>query len=211
MIHDSVILQSTVSTEPSRRERRKLEVRNRILTSAVELFDANGVQTTTVAEICERADVAQKTFFNHFPARRALLREIAEDGLSTLLEDIEAARKQPGSTRDRLLHFFSQVAENAENAGAMRRELLTEIIHAAHESASESEQARLLHDAFGAIVRDGVAAGDVGLRHDEDTLTELLIGAFYVLMLNFANLEGYPLRERATATARLLGDALTAT
>ena len=70
--------------------------------------------------------------------------------------------------------------------------------------------ARLLHDAFGAIVRDGVAAGDVGHRHDEDTLTELLIGAFYVLMLNWANLENYPLRERALATARLLGDALTA-
>ncbi len=208
MIHDPVILQSTVST--SRRERRKLEVRNRILASAVELFDADGVGATTVAEICERADVAQKTFFNHFPARQALLREIAQEALGHLLEDIEAARKQPGSTRDRLLHFFSKVAENAETAGTMRRELLTEIIHAAHESGSESEQARLLHDAFGAIVRDGVAAGDVGHRHDEDTLTELLIGAFYVLMLNWANLENYPLRERALATARLLGDALTA-
>ena len=205
-------MQSTVSTSPapSRRERRKLELRNRILASAVELFDAKGVQHTTVAEICERADVAQKTFFNHFPARQALLREIAQQALGRLLEDIEAARKQPGSTRDRVLHFFSQVAENAETAGTMGRELLTEIIHVAHESGSESEQARLLHDAFGAIVRDGVATGDVARRHGEDTLTELLMGAFYVLMLNWANLEEYPLRERALATARLLGDALTA-
>ncbi len=51
----------------SRRERRKLEVRNRILEASTTLFEAKGLEATTVVEICERADVAHKIFFNHFP------------------------------------------------------------------------------------------------------------------------------------------------
>ena len=50
----------------SRRERRKQEVRSRILEAANELFPIDGFQETRVDDICERADVAHKTFFNHF-------------------------------------------------------------------------------------------------------------------------------------------------
>lgn len=92
----------------------------------------------------------------------------------------------------------------------MQRELLTEIIHVAHDAGTEPEQARKLHTAFGALVRDGIAAGDVTRRHDPNILTEMIMGAFYVLMFNWANLEDYPLRRHAMAAARFLGDALSA-
>ena len=38
----------------------------------------------------------------------------------------------------------------------------------------------------------------------------MIIGAFYVLMFDWANLESYPLRQRALAAARFLGDAIAA-
>ena len=198
------------SGEPSRRERRKQEVRDRILEAGVALFEERGIEATRVAEICERADVANKTFFNHFSTKPQLLEEIAHRGLEQLFCDIENARKQPGSTRGRIRHFFEHLAANAEEAGPMHRELLTEIIHiASRETRSGSEQARRVHDAFGAIVQDGAAIGDLRPGQDPETLTEMLMGAFYALMFNRANLEGYPLRERALAMARFLGDAMT--
>ena len=193
----------------TRRERRKLEVRNRILESSVALFEQRGPHQTTVAEICERADVAQKTFFNHFPAKQHVLRAIAEESLEELLVDIEEVRKQPVSTRERIERFFTRVVDNAEAAGPMQRELLTELIHAAHESGSEARQARRLGAAFEALVREGAANGDLTPDHDLQTLTEMVQGAFYVLMFNWANLEGYPLRTQALAAARFLGDAMT--
>jgi AcrR family transcriptional regulator len=193
----------------SRRERRKLEVHSRILQASVELFETRGVEATKVIDIAERADVAHKTFFNHFASKRDLLREIAALGLEQLLVDIETARKQPTSTRERIYHFFEKLAANADESGPMHRELLTEIVHAAHETGNEPEQARKLHDAFGAIVSDGVALGDLSDRHSPETLTEMLMGAFYVLMFNWANLADYPLRERALATARFLADSMT--
>ena len=59
----------------SRRERRKREVHDRILEAAVERFEQSGFEGTKVDEICEAADVAQKTFFNHFPTKQHLFRE----------------------------------------------------------------------------------------------------------------------------------------
>ena len=194
----------------SRRERRKLEVRRRILDAAEALFDARGVTATRVAQICERADVAEKTFFNHFASKQDLLHELAAGALGRLLADIEQARKRPGTTRERLIAFFGCIADHTEEAGPMHRELLTEIIHVAHEARTEREQVRVLKDAFGALVSDGIAAGDLTRRHAPETLTDMILGAFYVLMFNWAHLEGYGLRRHALAAARFLGDAMAA-
>jgi hypothetical protein len=100
------------------------------------------------------------------------------------------------------------VAERAVSATPTHRELLTEIIHAIHESGSEPDQARRLHAAFGALVADGLAAGDVTTRHPPETLTEMIMGAYYALMFNWANLDAYPIHERARAAACFLADAL---
>ena len=195
--------------ELSRRERRKLEVRNRILEASVELIEANGVEATKVVEICERADVAHKTFFNHFASKQHLLSEIAQHRLNELLANIEQARKQPTSTRGRIQHFFENLARNVDAAGPMHRELTNEIVRIIHEAGNEPEQARKLHDAFESIVREGAASGDLTDRHSSETLTEMLMGAFYVLMLNWANLDDYPLRDRALEVARFLAESMT--
>jgi AcrR family transcriptional regulator len=194
--------------ELGRRARRKLELRARIVDAAVDLFDQKGVEATQVQEICLQADVARKTFFNYFPSKRHLLREIAQVGVDQLLADIESARKQPTCSRDRILYFFERLAENADDAGPMHRELLTEMVHTAHEAGTEGEQARQLHDAFGSLIRDGHALGDLSTAHASDTLTEMLMGGFYVLMFNWANLDAYPLRAQALATGAFLADAM---
>jgi AcrR family transcriptional regulator len=197
--------------ELGRRERRKLEVRHRILLAAAELFAERGLRRTKVTEICERADVAEKTFFNHFPSRQHVVRALAEEAMRTLLADIEAIRKEPGSTRDRLRRFFEQLAENLEAWGPMHRELVTEFVHLAHTTRTEGKKARQLADAFGALIRDGRIQGDVTRRHSEATLTEMVLGAFYALMFSWANLEAYPFRKQALAAARFLGDATART
>jgi len=102
------------------------------------------------------------------------------------------------------------VAERASEAGAMRPELVHEIIRTTHASEAHGEgEARKLHDAFAAIVRDGLAAGEVTRDHDEETLVEMLLGAYYAVMLSWTNFDGYPLRERARAAGRFLAEAIT--
>jgi len=198
----------SIATASPRRERRRLEVHNRILESALDLFNSQGVAATTVAQICERADVAQKTFFNHFPAKQEMLRELALQAIETLSGDIAETSRQTVSTRERIGTFFERIVDNIESAGPMHRELVVDLIDATHHSGSEGEQQRVLYEAFADVIRTGRAKGDVVGGHSIESQAELVLGAFYVLMFNWAHIDGYPLRRRARAAARLLADVL---
>ncbi|MCP5059376.1 MAG: TetR/AcrR family transcriptional regulator, partial [bacterium] len=185
----------------NRRERRKRELHGRILEVAAALFEGQGFHETKVADICVQADIAHKTFFNHFPTKLDLLREIAHDGVEQLVLDIEDIRKAERGTPERIHRFFDTVAEQIAEAGPGNRELLTQAVHLISGDAAErSDQVRRLRAAFTAIVEDGIARGDVTRRHDVESLTELIIGAYYVLIFNYANLDDFPVRERARAT-----------
>jgi AcrR family transcriptional regulator len=152
--------------ELSRRERRKLEMHSRILDTARELISEQGFQETRVADVCERADIAQKTFFNHFPTKLDLLREIAHAGIEQLMFEIEDIRKADLGTPERIHRFFDTVAAHITEAGPKNRELLVELVHLISGDAAErSEQVRRLHAAFLGIVEDGLALGDVTRRH----------------------------------------------
>jgi len=194
----------------TRRERRKLEVRQRIVEASRALFETQGIEATTVVGICERADVAEKTFFNHFASKKQLLQAFAVDGLNQLLAWIEEAGKGPGTFGEKIECFFMRLVDEVEKRGPMHRELLAEIVAVAHEARDETRQARLLHDAFSALVRDGSLRGDIDASHDVETITELLMGAYYTLTFNWAYLPDYPVRDRAHATVRFLAGSTAA-
>lgn len=59
--------------EPTRRERKKEQLRETLLTVALELFTEKGFRATTVEDIAEEADVAPRTFFRYFATKTSLL------------------------------------------------------------------------------------------------------------------------------------------
>ena len=79
----------------NRAERRKNELRERILAAAFELFLSQGVSATRIDEICERADIASRTFFNHFPTRQDMVRALAESRLVNLHDVVFARSDEP--------------------------------------------------------------------------------------------------------------------
>jgi AcrR family transcriptional regulator len=58
----------------------------RLVVAAVELFNEQGYDATTVAQITERAGVTKSTFFRHFSDKRELL-VAGQETLSRLLAD----------------------------------------------------------------------------------------------------------------------------
>jgi AcrR family transcriptional regulator len=193
-----------------RRERRVREVHDRIVSAAMERFATYGVEAVRVDEICQAADIAQKTFFNHFPTKQHLLREIAEGFVETLQAILDAARSEGGTTAQQLERFFSLVATEVERGGPMHRTFVMEVIRLVHDTPPNVEQSRRLHDAFGVLLRDGVRRGDATTAYPVPVLSEVVVGTFITLMLNWLGIENYPFRARATAMARFLADALRA-
>lgn len=66
----------------SRRERKKLEIRARILETAIELFSQRGLEAVTVEEVAEAADIGKGTIYNYFSTK--------EDIVVAFMTDLEA-------------------------------------------------------------------------------------------------------------------------
>jgi AcrR family transcriptional regulator len=84
-----------IEQELSLRERKKRETRQRILGAAVELFQNQGFDQTPVDEIAAQANVSRGTFFNYFPNKESLLREIAVQEFEQLQELAKDDRTNP--------------------------------------------------------------------------------------------------------------------
>jgi AcrR family transcriptional regulator len=69
----------------------KIELtRERLLAAAIELFDAQGYDATSAAQIAAKAGVSQMTFFRYFPTKESLL---VADPYDPVIGD--AVRDQP--------------------------------------------------------------------------------------------------------------------
>jgi AcrR family transcriptional regulator len=197
----------STSLASSRYERRRRETADRILEAAGALFGERGVEATTVADICARADVAHQTFFNHFPSKRDVVRELARIGHEFFLEAVETAAREGRSTGERLARLFSSIHEAAATAGPMHQDLVSETVHEAL-AVREGERERAIHLAVERLVRRGRAEGDVSRDHAVEDQAALIFGGFSQLMFEWAHRRGFPIAERSLRMARLLADAL---
>ncbi len=190
-----------------RRERRRLEMRSRILEAALGLFREAGFGTTTVTEICTAADIAYGTFFNHFPTKHDLLRTLVEEMQTNLALHVEELSKGAGSMSEKLGSLFQLFAGEAEEFGPGHRELIAQVVTLGHQEAP-ADKDRRFHAIFRGFLESGVARGDVRAE-DLDALTEIVLGAYTSITLGWVHFDDYPLRERSEAVAALLSRILT--
>lgn len=192
---------------PSRRERRRLAVRDRIVTVALALFETRGYEATTVAEIVRVADIAYGTFFNHFATKLHLLREVADQSMNDLFENVEEIRKQPGDFASHVVLLFERSAERSLEKGPRTRELVAAIMALAMPETAGRDDRRI-REAFGRLLEDGRASGELRADVDAETLLEVLVGTWYAMFSSWVHDDAYPLRERAGKAARFLARTL---
>ena len=156
----------------NRTDRRKQEVRERILTAAYDLFLRQGITATTIEDICERADVANRTFFNHFATRQDMIRALAQRRLVNLHDVVFDRDNQP--IPERLVGVFDDIAAALVGTGDTYRELIGEMLAT---SGYGIQRGFNLHETFVELVKEGVARGEVGARHDAETLADIIVGA----------------------------------
>lgn len=102
-----------VDNSKNRLERRKEETREKIIDAAKALFDEQGFNDTTMELIAEKADVAKKTLYNHFPVKEAILAEIIGRATRGLGQASIDKLKQMPDTRTRIIQSFTQLLEMA--------------------------------------------------------------------------------------------------
>lgn len=188
----------------SRTQRNKREVRERILAAARELFDQDGVEATKIEAICDRADIALRTFFNHFPTKKDLVHQLAVDAALAVAARVQSVCETAPSTTERLELFFLRSAEIGREAGPMHSDLLGHLI-AAHDKPEDLAHAR---HAMLELIQAGIAQGDVTKLHSPETLTDAILGTFYRIITDYTQREGYPVEEHLRNAARFLCSAI---
>jgi AcrR family transcriptional regulator len=73
--------------EVSRRDRKRRATHDQIRDGALELFTERGFADVTVADLCERAGVAQSTFFRHFATKE----DVVFDEIAVRFSELPAA------------------------------------------------------------------------------------------------------------------------
>lgn len=187
----------------NRVDRRKQEVRERILAAAYGLFLERGVTATTLEEICERADVANRTFFNHFPTRQDMMQALSERRLAEMREVIFDGSVEPTPTH--LITLFDRIATQMVEFGDTYREVVGAMINATGYGLPRGSS---LHASFLELIKGGVARGDVLADDDPQILTDIIVGTLSGAIVNWATDHTYSLtsnmHDLALALARTL-------
>jgi AcrR family transcriptional regulator len=193
-----------VCNNVNRMERRKQEVRDKILAAAFDLFLAQGVAATKIEEICERADVANRTFFNHFATRQDMMRALAEQRLVNL-HDVFFDRGDE-AVPARLVGVFDDIAVVLVKSGDTYREMIGEMLAA---NGYGIQRGFNLHETFVELVKEGVARGEVGERHDPETLADIIVGALSGGIVNWTTDATYSLESNLHNLGVALAELLT--
>jgi AcrR family transcriptional regulator len=117
--------------QPNRRERRRLETRERIYRAALQIFAERGYLETTVEDITEAADVGKGTFFNYFPTKEHVLATYGEQRVAA----IEVALKKARSAKHSVLAVLKKLATDLAGQSSQSPDLLRSIF-AAHLSCA---------------------------------------------------------------------------
>ena len=185
----------TVEAPIGRREKRKIEIRGRIEDAAYLLFKTQGIEDTSIEQICEEADVARRTFYGYFPNKHALLGGL---GVSRLYSQSEPMLQQLMSnfstTKARLEAMIDYIESNFAGYEDVDRHL---ILLAPTTLANNTEQQREIGNSaiasFTRLSLAGQESGDARTEFSPEILASMIVGTLNTLTTSWAIDSDYPI------------------
>lgn len=190
---DKIDSRNLETSEPGRRERKRLKLLDTLADTAWELFEREGYAAVTMERIAEAADVAKGTLYKHFPAKDALLRhrfhrELEKDS-SALLAEIGSLP----AYADQLGTFLEHSATWAESH---RRYLMPYIQFRLREPRRLDSDARSgLESIFCQLIAQGRGAGEFRSAQESAVLAHYLEFLYLAALLRWLLHEDVSLKK----------------
>jgi AcrR family transcriptional regulator len=146
------------ASEIGLRERKKKQTRAAIHEAAFRLIEQQGLEATTIEQICSEADVSSRTFFNYYPSKAAAAFELAgagidddiiarfraaDGGLVDALCDAIGDSAEHGASHTRMKNLMLQRPELIATLSQMMHEVRGQYIALATERAASQDEAEL--------------------------------------------------------------------
>ncbi len=186
---------NTAAAPLGRREKRKLEIRSRIEDAAYRLFRRQGIEDTSIEQICVEADVARRTFYSHYSNKHALLGGLGISRLYNQSEPMLALlMANHHSTRARLDAMIEYIGSNFAEFTEFDRQL---ILIAPSIFAEDAEQQREIGNSasasFTRLITAGLEIGDVRTDFSPEILAAMVVGTLNMLTTSWAMNSDYPI------------------
>ncbi len=192
-----------------RRERKKRETRERILQVARRQFTRQGYDAVTVEALAEAADISKPTLFNYFPSKMAILQALVPGVDERFATAIERFRAEGGTVEKQLASFFAYGAEMTRKTPMLTRALLILALRA-YDDPLDQHRWPSLHDSFCAMLRDGVARGEVRTDITIERMTHYITGIYVYGLLSWLADPKFSVDVELAVAASFLGSGVSA-
>ena len=181
---------------PNRRDRRKLATRQALLDATLSLLGSRSIDALSVDEIAMRADLGKGTFYNYFPDKDALERELAAHVRGRLEDEIARANEGIDDPAKRIARAFCCVLRlglgKPEQAGAMMRL-----------SPRATDPAAPINSGVRRDAAEGMTQGRI-VATSEDTVVACVMGVFTAGVNRALDLPAGHVREFAQGVGTIL-------
>ncbi len=184
----------TDSIPLNRIEKRKIEFQEKITQAALKLFEEQGVADTSVASIIKEADIAHKTFFNHFPTKDHLLEHIVSSNSEYAYSVIKEAFKRHTEPQKRIEYCFVNFAKALESLHPHYKELLSfYLMGSSGASDLRVSQKEKFSDVVNQILTEAKAQEMLRPGFNVETLTDIVVGIYVSTLFNWSVEDDFPL------------------
>jgi AcrR family transcriptional regulator len=167
----------------SRRERKKRDTRRRILDAAMQLMADKPYDDVRIEDICLNADVANATFFLHFPNKSALVLAFNDEVAGKIAERLNGIDAKAAERLKHLLEIY--LAEWGTHRHLMRQ-IVLEFISQPASGAAFNEVSPGLLGLVGTIIANGQTTGEFTSRIAPETAALALVAAWNAIAITWA-------------------------
>lgn len=173
-----------------RREDNKLKTRQQILETALRLFHERGFDETRVQDIIEPVGISEKTFFNYFAGKQAILDASAGEVLAAYEGLLNFELANPDRP---FVERLGEIVDLWAQSFAVDKEFLATVATRTSVFLGASGAMRERHKTTQALLAElfhqGQQRGEVRIDHDPSQLAEVLTATMLLTTINW--LEGW--------------------
>ncbi len=163
------------------------ERRDEILKTALSLFQKNGYENTSVADIVEKIGVAQGLFYYYFRSKEEVYRAAMEQYADACTAEMTAIITGPGDFGEKLNGVFSYMERLIDASAHALMDAAARAAHIDTDTRFSIHVAQSLIEPVAVIVEEMNDAGKTRVANPELAATFIIFGIFGLIHGNLAH------------------------
>jgi AcrR family transcriptional regulator len=200
-----------MADELSRVQKRQKKTREKIFRVAMELFQRQGFEQTTVAQITEVADIGKGTFFTYFPTKEAVFAYLGETVVEGMAAVVNHGLESGEPVSSVLQQLFEAAASWHEANHSLTEQALLAGLRVTFVREVDAPNQQRMVALLTTTVETGQARGEFWPEVNAEEAAVALTGVYFAIVLAWTlEVDTAPLADRLRSALHLFLRGLAA-